>query len=105
MIREPTLFILAALAASPLHGYAIIRRIEALSDGRVRLRAGTLYAALERLVREGALAPDAEEIVDGRRRRRYRLTAQGRQALRADADRLAANAAVAHAALARSTGR
>ena len=50
MIREPTLFVLAALARVPLHGYAIIRSVAELSEGRVTLRAGTLYAALDRLV-------------------------------------------------------
>ena len=77
MIREPTLFVLAALARTPLHGYAIIGAVAELSEGRVTLRAGTLYAALDRLVREGALEVDAEEIVDGRLRRRYRITAAG----------------------------
>ena len=77
MIREPTLFVLAALARAPLHGYAIIGAVSTLSDGRVALRAGTLYAALDRLVREGALAVDGEEVVDGRLRRRYRITAAG----------------------------
>ena len=55
VVREPTFLILAAVAADPLHGYGIIQSVEELSDGRVRLRAGTLYAALDRLVREGSL--------------------------------------------------
>ena len=105
MIREPSLFILTALTVSPLHGYAIVRRVEQLSEGRIRLRAGTLYAALDRLVREGALVPDGDETVDGRRRRLYRLTAAGRAELQGAATRLAANAALAHDALARTGGR
>lgn len=105
MIREPSLFILTALVASPLHGYAIIQSVERLSEGRIRLRAGTLYAALDRLVREGALAPDGEQTVDGRKRRRYRLTETGRRELQGEADRLAANAALARDALARYGAR
>ncbi len=46
-IREQSYYALAALMDGPLHGYAIIKRAEDLSDGRVRMAAGTLYAALD----------------------------------------------------------
>ena len=62
---------------------------------RVRLRAGTLYAALERLTGENLVEADREEVVDGRLRRYYRLTPAGGQRLAAEVDRLQANAAVA----------
>jgi DNA-binding PadR family transcriptional regulator len=88
-MREPTYFTLAALLDGPLHGYAIAKRAEAVSDGRVRLTAGTLYAALDRLPGQGLIAVDGEEVVEGRARRYYRLTASGRRALQADAARLA----------------
>jgi len=52
-MREPTYFVLASLLAGPLHGYAIIKRAEELSGGRVRLATGTLYTALDRLSAEG----------------------------------------------------
>jgi DNA-binding PadR family transcriptional regulator len=52
-MREPTYFVLAALLAGPLHGYAIIKRAGELSGGRVRLATGTLYTALDRLTAEG----------------------------------------------------
>ena len=76
-MREPTFWILTALTAAPLHGYGIIQQADQLSDGRVRLQAGTLYAALDRLVAEGLVEPDREEKVDGRNRRYYRLTDDG----------------------------
>jgi DNA-binding PadR family transcriptional regulator len=88
-MREPTYFALAALLDGPLHGYAIAKRAEAVSDGRVRLTAGTLYAALDRLLGQGLIAVDGEEVVEGRARRYYRLTASGRRALQAEAARLA----------------
>jgi PadR family transcriptional regulator, regulatory protein PadR len=88
-MREPTYFTLAALLDGPLHGYAIAKRAEAVSDGRVRLTAGTLYAALDRLLGQGLIAVDGEEVVGGRARRYYRLTASGRRALQAEAARLA----------------
>ena len=61
----------------------------------MRLRAGTLYTALDRLRAEDLIAVDREEIVDGRLRRYYRLTPKGSQLLAAEAARLQANAAAA----------
>jgi PadR family transcriptional regulator, regulatory protein PadR len=98
-MREPTFWILTALTAAPLHGYGIIQQAGHLSDGRVRLQAGTLYAALDRLVAEGLVEPDREETVDGRVRRYYRLTDDGADALDAEAARLRASADAAAAQL------
>jgi DNA-binding PadR family transcriptional regulator len=88
-MREPTYFVLAALLAGPLHGYAIIKRAEELSDGRVRLATGTLYTALDRLTAEGCVKLVSEETVAGRVRRSYGLTESGAAALRAEAQRMA----------------
>ena len=87
-LREPTYFVLASLLDGPLHGYGVIKRAAELSHGRVRIRAGTLYGALDRLIEEGWVAFDGEEVVDGRLRRYYRLTGAGEAALLAEADRL-----------------
>lgn len=87
-MREPTYFILAALLDGPSHGYGLIKEAAALSDGRVKLTAGTLYGALERLATEGLVEGDREELVNGRRRRYYRLTATGETALSEETDRL-----------------
>jgi len=88
-MREPTYFVLAALLAGPLHGYAIIKRAEEMSDGRVSLATGTLYTALDRLSAEGYVRLVSEEVVAGRMRRRYGLTDAGSTALRAEAQRMA----------------
>jgi PadR family transcriptional regulator, regulatory protein PadR len=101
-MQEPTFLILTALASGPLHGYGVIQEVATLSDGRVRLRAGTLYGALDRLTEQGLVAADREEIVDGRLRRYYVLTDEGAVALDAEARRLASNA---QAAAARLRGR
>jgi PadR family transcriptional regulator PadR len=61
-----------------------LQTVESLSQGRVRLRAGTLYAALDRLVAEGLVVASGEEVVDGRLRRYYRLTDEGRRVLTAE---------------------
>ena len=100
-LREPTFLILAALAPQPLHGYAIIAEVAELSGGRMTLRPGTLYGALDRLADEGLLEPDREEVVDGRLRRYYRLTDAGAAVLEQEAARLQYNADAARERLAR----
>jgi DNA-binding PadR family transcriptional regulator len=87
-LRRPTYFILAALLDGPLHGYGIIKRVEELADGELRLRAGTLYAALDRLADQGLVVADHEEVVSGRLRRYYRLTPEGGATLAAEASQL-----------------
>jgi DNA-binding PadR family transcriptional regulator len=94
-LQEPTFLILTALAAGPQHGYGIMTDVEEISAGRVRLRAGTLYAALDRLAGDGMVAAEREEIVGGRLRRYYRLTPDGTAVLAAETERLRSNAAVA----------
>jgi DNA-binding PadR family transcriptional regulator len=73
-MQEPTFLILTALADRVKHGYGIMCDAERISGGRVRLRAGTLYTALDRLQSDGLVAADREEVVEGRLRRYYRLT-------------------------------
>ena len=94
-LREPTFLILTALAAGPQHGYGIMTDVAEISGGRVRLRAGTLYAALNRLALEHLVEFDREEIVDARLRRYYRLTLPGAQRLEAEVERMRSNTAVA----------
>jgi DNA-binding PadR family transcriptional regulator len=100
MLREPTFLILAAVAPAPLHGYGILQAVEELSKARVRLRAGTLYAALDRLVGEGSLLVDREEVVDGRLRRYYQITEHGLDVLRRGVEHLEADALAARGQLA-----
>jgi PadR family transcriptional regulator, regulatory protein PadR len=88
-MREPTYYVLAALLDGPLHGYAIIRKVERLSGGRLKPAVGTLYGALDRLLDQGLIAIEREEIVDGRARRTYGLTDEGETAVRDEAARLA----------------
>jgi PadR family transcriptional regulator len=92
-LTEQTLFILASLARAELHGYGIARDVEELSDGRVRLTAGTLYGALNRLTAEGLITQSRERVVEGRRRRYYRLTGAGQTVLAEEAARLRSTAA------------
>jgi DNA-binding PadR family transcriptional regulator len=100
-LQEPTFLILTALAGGPLHGYAVIQEVAALSSNRVKLRPGTLYGALDRLNDDGLVAIEQEEIVDGRLRRYYTLTRDGVALLAAEARRLSGNAQAAQARLRR----
>jgi PadR family transcriptional regulator PadR len=94
-MQEATFLILTALAADSQHGYGIITDVQAISAGRVQLKAGTLYAALERLHADKLVEVDREEIVESRLRRYYRLTPAGGELLAVEAARLQANAHVA----------
>jgi len=98
-LREPTFLVLTALAADPQHGYAVIEDVARMTGGRVRLRAGTLYAALDRLRTEGLIEVDHEEVVQSRLRRYYRLTGVGEQRLAAETSRLRQQATLAEARL------
>ncbi len=72
--------VLAALEAEPAHGYAIIQRLRRRSDDVFVLPEGTIYPALHRLERDG-LVKSRWTDASGRRRRVYRITRSGREAL------------------------
>jgi DNA-binding PadR family transcriptional regulator len=77
------------------HSYGIITDVIGISAGRVRLRAGTLYTALDRRRAGGLIEVEREEIVDSRLRRYYRLTPVGSERLAEETARLQSNASVA----------
>ncbi|GAB7188459.1 PadR family transcriptional regulator [Kitasatospora sp. Ki12] len=89
-MQEPTFLLLTALADQPRHGYALGDEVAAISGGRVRLGAGTLYGTLDRLLAEGLIRVEREETVDGRPRRVFALTPAGTQALTDESERLRA---------------
>src|SRR5450755_1084346 len=74
--------ILAVLEAGPAHGYSVVEQLRDRSGGVFDLPEGTIYPALHRL-EGGGLATSRREVVGGRERRVYRLSARGRAALRA----------------------
>ncbi|MFJ8232901.1 PadR family transcriptional regulator [Streptomyces sp. NPDC094448] len=88
-MQELALLVLTALADEPRHGYAIAREIKGITDGRVVPRTGALYGALDRLVTDGLIEVRQEEIVDGRARRVFGLTTDGRERLALETERLA----------------
>lgn len=74
------LLLLAILAEGPIHGYAVIEALRQRSGGTFDLPEGTIYPALHRLEKQGLLSSDWTEE-SGRRKRIYKLTPKGRQAL------------------------
>ena len=98
-LRPPSYFALASLIDGPLHGYGIMRRARELSDGRVRLSTGTLYALLERAIGEELVTAGQPNVQSGRQRRDYALTAAGRLALELETKRMVSAARVVSARL------
>lgn len=91
--------VLVALADQDRHGYGIIREVEDQTNGVMRLRTGTLYTLLQRLldqgIVEGAARPARHETDE--RRRYYRMTVLGRAVLNAETARLRSMIALARA--------
>src|SRR5262245_20432236 len=91
---SPAMFhVLVALADGDTHGYAIMKEVEQLTAGAVRLSTGTLYGIIKRLLADGLIretAPDGDE-----RRRSYLLTPFGKDVARAEAARLEHTIAIA----------
>ncbi|MFC4242675.1 PadR family transcriptional regulator [Gryllotalpicola reticulitermitis] len=99
-LRDPALSILAVLAGGRRHGYAILKEAEQLSGGRVVLKVSSLYAALDRLEKDGLVERAGDEIADGRLRRFFTLTDVGADALRREAEHMEAQAKVTRERLA-----
>ena len=97
----PAVFnILLALADGEKHGYGIMLEVESNTSGMVQMGPGTLYGSIKRmlkaaLIEESDERPDAD--LDDERRRYYRLTGNGQQVLRLEAERLASQVATARA--------
>ena len=80
------LLILKAVSLGPLHGYAVLSRIEQISRGALLIEQGALYPALFRLVRQGLLKPTWGKSDNNRRAKFYELTSRGRKRLREEMD-------------------
>ncbi len=86
-LTEPVLLVLLSLAEQPRHGYSILKDVERISGGRVRLSTGTLYGAPGRLLDE-AWIERVEEDESPRDRHPYRLTSRGRRNLQGEVERM-----------------
>jgi len=89
-LTEATFFILLSLSPSAKHGYAIMKEVKALSNGRIVFSTGTLYGALRRLLEQGWIkrAADPKPNPTERERKSYALTERGRKVVSAETERL-----------------
>lgn len=85
-LTETSFYILISLL-EPLHGYAIMQKVEKLSNGRIMFGPGTLYGALNNLQSLGLIAPHGE-TTGGERRKTYWITDAGRQLVDLEINRL-----------------
>ena len=85
-----SLHIVLALLDGESHGYAVMRRVEELSDGAVRMGPGTLYGTLNRLLADGLIVETTDDVArdDSERRRYYRLTSEGEKVAKSELARL-----------------
>jgi PadR family transcriptional regulator PadR len=75
------MMILHSLRLKPMHGYALVKHIQQISDDLLQIEEGSLYPALQRMLREGWLKSEEGISAKGRPTRIYRLTASGRKRL------------------------
>lgn len=83
-LTETVYYILLTLW-EPAHGYLIMQKIEELSEGQVRMAAGTLYGALDNLLKSKLITPTVSE---DKRRKTYVITEKGKKLLEADFNRM-----------------
>ena len=101
-LKPDAFYVLLVLLHGDRHGYAIMREAGERSEGRVELQAGALYRLLHRMLDEGLVVESQRRPAadaDDERRRYYRVTPLGRRVMAAEAERMAALAAAARAAL------
>ena len=89
-LTEATFFILLSLAPEPKHGYAIMKEVKSLSNGRIVFSTGTLYGALRRLLEQGWIKRVTDPMPNptDRERKAYALTDKGRKVVNAEMERL-----------------
>jgi PadR family transcriptional regulator PadR len=78
------LLVLKALSLEPMHGWGIGQRLDQLSRDVFNVQQGSLYPALQRMLRKGWIRSDWRPSENGRRARYYALTAHGRRQLEAE---------------------
>lgn len=105
-LSEPTFYILLSLFTGEKHGYAILKDVKTLSDGKLTLSTSTLYTALNRLLDQKLIERHPDHLADGstRARKVYRLTVLGRRVLEAETQRMQVMLSAAHLHLGKSHG-
>lgn len=78
------LMILHSLRLKPMHGYALVKHIKQVSDNLLQIEEGSLYPALQRMLKEGLLDSKEGVSAKGRPTRVYRLTTAGKRRLESE---------------------
>jgi DNA-binding PadR family transcriptional regulator len=87
-----TFHVLLVLAEGEKHGYAVMREVERISEGAVKMGPGTLYGTIKRMLESGLCEESGERPdpdLDDERRRYYRITGLGEKVVTAEVRRLA----------------
>lgn len=86
-LTEAVFYILLAVR-KPNHGYGIIQEVDELTDGRVKMGAGTLYGAIQSLTKKGWIRIYSEDT-QSRKKKEYLITDTGREVFKEERNRLA----------------
>lgn len=90
-LTPAVLHILLVLSSGPMHGYAIMREVDQISNGKIKMGPGTLYGTLKRMLRDNLIVEieEPQEVeTEKESRRYYQLTEAGRKTLSAEIERL-----------------
>lgn len=93
-MSESYYYILVCLAKSPNHGYGIMQMAKELSGDEVIIGSGTMYGATGNMMKKGWIQEIVTDDTGSMRRRMYALTAEGREALKSEIERLRKMAAI-----------
>jgi len=96
-IPPAALYVLLVLSDGERHGYAIIKEIDAVTQGALTILPGTLYRIIKQLVDDGWIVEVDGSDAKDERRRYYRLTTRGRKAAQAEVARMAMIVSLARA--------
>ena len=87
-LTESYYYILLCLYPKPLHGYGIMQEAARLSEGNVRIGSGTMYGAVNNMLKKGWIIETSSDDPNDSRKRLYQLTVEGREVLQAEIMRL-----------------
>lgn len=87
-LTESYYYILLCLFPKPLHGYGIMQEAERLSEGNVKIGSGTMYGAVNNMLKKGWIVERVSDDPNDSRKRLYQLTDEGRNVLQAEIERL-----------------
>ena len=87
-LTESYFYILLCLYEKPLHGYGIMQKAAAISDGNVKIGSGTMYGAVSNMLKKGWIVETESDDPNDNSKRLYKLTDEGRNVLEEEVDRV-----------------